>query len=86
MSGNVEFDRYKHTIYPPEIGIKYTTISAYSASYLDVHFKFNNTGNLTTKLHDKLGDFNSPVANFPLLNSNIPVLSAYGVVVFQLVG
>ena len=34
-----------------------------SASYLDLHLKFNNKGRLRTKLYDKRDDFNCLIEN-----------------------
>ena len=42
-------------------------------------------GRLNTKIYDKRDDFNFPIVNFPFLCSNIPVETAYGVYVSQLI-
>lgn len=41
-------------------------------------------GNLTTKLYDKGDDLNFSIVNLPYVCSNIPLSSAYGVYVAQL--
>jgi len=40
---------------------------------------------LTTKLYDKRDDFNFPIVNYPILDSNIPSSPAYGVYMSQLI-
>ena len=41
---------------------------------------------LLFKIFDKRDDFNFPIANFPLICSNIPAAPAYGVYISQLIG
>ena len=76
---NTSFSNYLHQIYPPELDIKNTTETRYSASYLDLMLQIDQNGYLTTKLYDKRDDFNFPIVNFPFLDSNIPSSPAYGV-------
>ena len=78
-------DRYIHIIYPPELEIKDTTDTSYSASYLDIFLEYDSKGNLSTKLYDKRDDFSFPIVNFPFMSSNIPQSPAYGVFVSQLI-
>jgi len=66
-----------------ELVVKVTTDSLKSASYLDPEHDINGT--LTTKLHDKRGDFNFPIVNYPFLDNNIASSPAYGVYMLQLI-
>ena len=81
---NTKFAEYLEFIYPSELGIKETTETAASSSYLDCYLYIDN-GKLTTRLYDKRDDFNIPIVNFPFLSSNIPSAPAYGVCVSQLI-
>ena len=51
---------------------------------MDCYLYIDN-GKITTRLYDKRDDFNFPIVNFPILNSNIPSAQAYGVYVSQLI-
>ena len=59
--------------------------SHYSPTALTIKWKLSFTkqsekdGKLSTKLHDKRDDFDFHIVNFPLLSSNIPSGSSYGV-------
>ena len=81
---NTKFEEYLEFIYPCELEIKETTETAASSSYLDCYLYIDN-GKLTTRLYDKLDDFNFPIVNFPFLSSNIPSAPAYGVYISQLI-
>ena len=81
---NTKFAEYLEFIYPRELERKETTETAASTSYLDCYLYIDN-GKLTTRLYDKLDDFNFPIVNIPFLSSNIPSASAYGVYVSQLI-
>ena len=54
-----------------------------SASFLDL--KFDDSGQLSTKIYDKRDDFNFEIINFPNICSNIPASPAYGVYISQLI-
>ena len=51
--------------------------TASTASYLDLHFEFENDGLLRTKLYDKRDDLNFPIVNFPFICRNIPTAPTY---------
>jgi hypothetical protein len=74
-----------HLIYPSELEIKDTTITAKSASYLDLHLSVDTIGRLYTKLNDKRDHFSFQIMNFPFLSSYIPTSPAYGVYILQLI-
>jgi hypothetical protein len=72
-------------IYPPELEVKETTDTASSASFLDLYFEFDYSGQISTKIYDKRNDFNFKIINFPNMCSNIPASPAYGVYISQLI-
>jgi hypothetical protein len=72
-------------IYPDELEIKDTTESDRSASYLDILLNIDSNGRMTTSLYYKRDDFDFAIVNYPFLCSNIPLSSAYGVYVSQLI-
>jgi hypothetical protein len=43
---------------PPELEIKETTDTAWSATFLDLYLEFDDSGQLGTKIYDKRDDFN----------------------------
>jgi hypothetical protein len=52
---------------------------------LDVLLNIDAGGKLTTQLYDKQDYFNFAIVNFPYISSNIPLSSAYGVYISQLI-
>ena len=73
-------------IYPPELEVKETTDTASSASFLDLfELEFDDNGQISTKIYDKLDDFNFKIIHFPNMCSNIPASPAYGVYISQLI-
>ena len=82
---NPEFENYLGQMYPAELGIKDTTESTISASYLDLLLSIGRDGQLHTSIYDKRDDFNFHITNFPFLSSNIPSSPAYGVFISQLI-
>jgi hypothetical protein len=69
----------------PELEIKETTDTASSRTFLDLYLKFDDSGQLSTKIYDKRYDFNFKIINFPSMCSNIPAYPAYGVYISQLI-
>ena len=69
---------------PPQLGIKETTGTSTSASYLDLLLSVTDR-TLSTKLYDKCDDFDFRIVKFPCICSNIPDSQAYGVYISQLV-
>jgi hypothetical protein len=80
---NSRFAEFLPLIYPPELEVKETTDTASSASFLD--FEFDDSGQLSTKIHNKRDDFNFIIIIFPNMCSNIPASPAYGVYISQLI-
>jgi hypothetical protein len=63
----------------------FTTETAYSASFLDIHVILDTNGQLSTRLYDKRDDFIIAIINFPHLDSNISFSPAYGGYISQLI-
>ena len=61
---NTKFAEYLEFIYPRELEIKETTVTAASSLYLDCYLYIDN-GKLTTRLYDKRDDFSFPIVNIP---------------------
>ena len=71
---NSRFAEFLPLIYPPELEVKETTDTVSSASFLDLCFEFDDSGQLSTKMYDKRDDY---------MCSNIPDSPAYGVYISQ---
>ena len=82
---NPEFENYLGQMYPVEHGIKNTTESTTSASYLDLLLSIGRDGQLHPSIYDKRDVFNFQNTNFPFLGSNIPSSPAYDVFISQLI-
>ena len=67
MIDKSRFGDFVNRIYHIEVGIKDTTDTDRSASYLDLHFEIDSEGRLRTKLHDERDDFNFPIVNFSFI-------------------
>jgi hypothetical protein len=65
--------------------VEETTDTASSASFLDLYLKFDDSGQLSTKIYDKRDNFNFKIIIFPNMCSNIPASPAYGVYISQLI-
>ena len=82
---NLEFDNYLGQIYPAEFGIKDTTESTTSASYLDLLLSIGRDGQLHASIYEKRDDFNFHITNFQFLSSNIQSSPAYCILISQLI-
>ena len=51
---NSRFAELLPLIYPPELEAKETTDTALSASSLDIYLEFDDSGQIGTKIYDKL--------------------------------
>jgi hypothetical protein len=71
---NSRFGDIVQRIYPIELGIKDSTDTDRSASYIDLHLENNSVKNKTLR-QKRLFKF----SHFPLICSNIPPAPAYGV-------
>jgi hypothetical protein len=82
---NSRFADFLPLIYPPELEVKETTDTVSSASFLDLYLEIDDSGQFSTKIYDKLDDFNFKIINFPNMCRNIPASPAYGVYFSQLI-
>ena len=82
---NKKFVDYLKEIYPSQLTVEKANKSDHLADYLDLTFIIDSGGNLSTRLYDKLDDFDFHIVNFPFLSSNIPSSPSYGVYISQLI-
>ena len=66
--------------------IKYSLAnsSATEAPILDLNLCISN-GTVSTKIYDKMDDFDFDVVNFPILDGDVPRRTSYGVYISQLI-
>ena len=77
-----QYIRYYTSIYPNEMILENTNISAVECNYLDLCITLNN-GKFSYKSYDKRDDYSFDVIRYPDLSGNIPFHPAYGVFVSQ---
>ena len=70
-------------IYPPELVINNTNISARKVNYLDLQISIYR-GKFRVILYDKRNDYDFKVISYPFLDGNIPKNLSYGVFSSQL--
>ena len=70
-------------IYPPELQLNKANTSDTETPFLDLHLSVSN-GFVSSKINDKLDDFDSDIVNFPFLDGDVPCRPSYGVYVSQL--
>ncbi len=69
---NPSFSQWLPSIYPGELEIKETLETTCTASFFDLHLRFDSNGKRSTKKYDKRDDFDFEIINFLYLCSNIP--------------
>ena len=84
FNDNGMFNTIYKDIYPEELVLLNTNVSANSCNYLDLSIVLQN-GKFKYSLYDKRNDFNFDVINYPFLSGNIPKIPSYGVYVSQLI-
>ena len=82
---NPEFENYLGQEYPAELGIKDTTESVTSDSYIDLLLSIDRDGQLHNSIYYRQDDFHFHITNVLFLRSNIPSSPAYGVFISQLI-
>ena len=82
---NKKFLDYLKEIYPSQLTVEKANKSDHLADYLDLTFIIDSGGKLSTRLYDKLDDFDFHIVNFPYLSSNIPSGPSFGVYISQLI-
>ena len=71
-------------IYPPELQLNKANTSDTEAPFLDLHLSISN-GFVSSKIYDKLDDFDFDIVNFPFLEGDVPRSTSYGVYISQLI-
>ena len=78
------FEEIISEIYPPEMVVSKTNISARKTNFLDLTISIYR-GKFYVMLYDKRNDYSFEVINYPFLDGNIPKNQSYGVFISQLV-
>ena len=65
-------------IYPSDIQLNKANTSDTEAAFLDLHLSISNDI-VSTKIYDKLDDFDFETVNFPFLDGDVPRSTSYGV-------
>ena len=71
-------------IYPSELQLNKANTSETEALFLDLHLSFSNDI-VSTKIYDKLDDFDFEIVNFPFSDGGIPRSTSYGGYISQLI-
>ena len=74
---NPYFEGMVNRIYPPELQLNKANTSDTEAPFLDLHLSISN-GLVSSKLYDKLDDFDFDIVNFQFLDGDVPVLALTG--------
>ena len=67
----IYFDQMVDRIYPTELQLNRANSSDTEAPFLDLNLCISN-GTVSTKIYDKLDDFDFDVVNFPFLDGDVP--------------
>ena len=81
---NVYFDNMVSRIYPSELHLNKANTSDTEADFLDLHLSISNDI-VSTKIYDKLDDYDFEIVNFPFLDGDVPRSTSYGVYISQLI-
>ena len=81
---NVYFDNMVSQIYPSELQLYNAYTSDTEATFLDLHLSISHDID-STKIYDKLDDFDFKIVNFPFLDGDVPCSTSYGVYISQLI-
>ena len=71
-------------IYPSELQLNKANTSDTEAAFLDLHLSISNDF-VSTKIYDKLDEFDFEIVNFPILDGVVPRSTSYGVYISQLI-
>ena len=69
-------------IYPTELPINKGNSTDTEAPFLDLNLSITN-GIVSSKIYDKLDDFNFEIVNFPFIDGDVPRSPSYGVYIFS---
>ena len=75
---NAYFEGMVNQIYPPELQLNKVNTWDTEAPFLDLHLS-NSNGFISSKIYDKLEDFDFDIVNFPFLDGDIPRRPSYRV-------
>ena len=81
---DVYFDNKVSQIYPSELQLNKSNTSNTEAAFLNLHLSISNDI-VSTKIYDKLDDFDFEIVNFPFLDGDVPCSTSYGVYISQLI-
>ena len=77
-------DNIVSQIYPSELQVNKANTSLTKAAFLDLHLSIK-IDIVSTKFYDKRDDFDFEIANFQLLDGNVPRSTSYEVYISQLI-
>ena len=81
---NPYFEGMVNQIYPPELQLNKANTTDTEAPFLDLYLSIAN-GFVSSKIYDKLDDFDFDMVNFPFLDGDVPRRASYGVYISQLI-
>ena len=81
---NPYFEQMVGQMYPTELQLNKANSSDTEAPFLDLNLSITN-GIVSSKIYDKLDDFNFEKVNFPFLDGDVPRSPSYGVYISQLI-
>ena len=81
---NPYFEQMVGQIYPTELQINKANSSDTEALFLDLNLSITNVI-VSSKIYDKLNDFNFEIVNFPFLDGDVPRSPSYRVYISQLI-
>ena len=81
---NVYFDTMVSQTYPLELQLNKANTSNTEAAFLDLHVSISNDI-VSTKIYDKLDDFDFETVKFPIIDRDVPRSTSYGVYISQLI-
>ena len=81
---NPYFEQMVGQMYPTEFQLNKANSSDTEAPFLDLNLSVTN-GIVSSKIYDKLDDFNFEIVNFPFLDGDVPRSPSYGVYISQLI-
>ena len=80
---NPYFEGMVNQIYPRELQLNKANTKDTEAPFLDLHLSIAN-GFVSSKIYDKLDDFNFDNSKFPFMDVDVPRRASYGVYISQL--
>ena len=81
---NIYYEQMVNQIYPAGLQLNKGNFSETEAPFLDLNLSISN-GTVSTKIFDKLDDFDFDIVNFPFVDGDVPRRTSYGVYISQLI-